>query len=103
MIAISKGPTALLTGVALFPSCLFLSDPSAAFPFNMLLIVPGLHTEVQQAKTDNIQIFKNTIRTRDRRKGDIVIIVNTRRGATKTVMGLVSKGHDRCGEYKRQE
>lgn len=56
-----------------------------------LEIVPGLHTEVQQAKTDNTHTFvKNTIRTRDRHKGDIIII--KRRGATGTVTGLVSEG-----------
>lgn len=45
--------------------------------------MPGLHTEVQQARTDKVQ-YK--IRTRDRHKGDINI---TRHGSALTVMGLV--------------
>lgn len=47
--------------------------------------MPGLPTEVQQAKTDNIHIF-NTVRTRDRHKGDIIIII-TRRDDTKDSNG----------------
>lgn len=48
--------------------------------------MPGLHTEVQQAKTDNIHNFlKNTIKQETGIKGDIVImiVIVTRYVATK--------------------
>lgn len=86
-------------GIALFPSCPFFNfvQSFSCIPFLTCYFYSSRTSHRSTASQDGQHTnLKNTIRTRDRHKGDIIIIiVVTWRGATRTVMGLSVKDEER--------